>query len=89
MAESVEESRKRLYSQSIAADRARIVLEELEGYKGNRERVILAKMALANSPQEAYTLACEWKAVSGFVNELKSRIAVGRSAAEELMMMEE
>ena len=69
----------------MAGDRARVCLEEAARFFEERERAIGAALLAADSPEKAYAVACEFRALTGFVKMLEADVAVGTAAAEKLM----
>lgn len=82
---SEDQERERLYRQSLAGDRARICLEEAGRFLEARKAVLMAALLAADSLQKAYAVACEYRALTGFVKMLEADVAVGAAAAEKLL----
>ena len=80
-----ERERERLYRQSLAGDRARICLEEAARFLDARERAVMAALLAADTPEKAYSVACEYRALTGFVKMLEADAAVGTAAAQKLL----
>lgn len=79
------QEKERLYRQVLSGDRARLILEELELYRLDKGAAISARLATARTPDEAYAVACEHKALVGLLNELKARITVGQQATDKII----
>ena len=79
---------ERLYRQRVEGSQATMVLQVLEEFFNDKERSIMARIALSDSPQQAYQIACELKAMRGLIGEMKARIAIGDKALEEIIKME-
>ena len=79
-----EQERERQYRQSLAGDRARVALEELEGFLCKREESILARLAAAGTPDAAFEVACEYKALVKFVGEAQAAVGIGNAAAKKI-----
>ena len=71
--------------QALQSDRARVVLEELDRYKERKEKQILAGLARAKAPDEAFALACEYRALSEIMAGARADIAVGDAAMKNLL----
>lgn len=80
--------RERLYRQSLAGDRARVVLEELEGFLCKREELILARLAASDTPDAAFEVACEYRAITKLVGEARAAVSIGDAAARTLLTEE-
>ena len=60
-------------------------LEEAGRFLEARKAVIMAALLAADSPEKAYVVACEYRALTGFVKMLEADVAVGTAAAQKLL----
>jgi hypothetical protein len=65
-----------------------VVLEELEAFLERQMTRAMTEMAKANTPDEAYAIACGLRAAARFEGEARAAVAVGEAAARELMKEE-
>ena len=79
---------ERLYRQRVEGSQATMVLQVLEEFFNDTERSIMARSVLSDSPQQAYQIACELKAMRALIGEMKARISIGDRALEEIIKME-
>ena len=82
---SEDQERERLYRQSLAGDRARICLEEAGRFLEARKAVLMTALLAADSLEKAYVVACEYRALTGFVKTLEADMVVGTAAAQKLL----
>ena len=87
MEQQSEQERRRecLRQQALRGDRAQAVLEYLEEFRGKREQQILARLAGAKTPDEAFLEAAKHQALVSLVNDAKGAVNIGRQAAREIM----
>jgi hypothetical protein len=62
-----------------------VVLEELERFSGQKKEQLIARLAAAKTPDDAFEVSCEFRALVSLVCEAKAAVAVGDAAARELM----
>lgn len=80
-----DQERERLYRQSLAGDRARVCLEEAGRFLEARKAVLMTALQAADSLEKAYVVACEYRALTGFVKMLEADVVVGTAAAQKLL----
>jgi ethanolamine utilization protein EutP (predicted NTPase) len=61
-----------------------VVLEELEKFNDRKKDQLMAKLMVAKTPDEAFEVSCEYRALTALVCEAKATMAVGAAAAKEL-----
>ena len=83
-----QERREALLRRSQSGDRARVALEELEGFFKNRKEQISAKFLKVRTPNDAFELAIEYKAIIEFEGGARAAIANG-DAADKVLTSEE
>jgi hypothetical protein len=69
--------------------RARIALEELEGFKARTEEAVLTALAGAATPDEAFRIAAEYRAANGILAAMRAAVSVGSGAAQKLLNLKE
>ena len=74
-----------LYRQSLAGCRARMMLDDLGEYQKKEEQGVLARLAAAGTPEAAFLVACEWRALNKLMSSLRAEAAVGEAAGKELL----
>ena len=60
-------------------------MQELEGFLCKQEESILARLAAAETPDAAFALACEYRAIAKFVGEARAAVSIGDAAARTLL----
>jgi hypothetical protein len=60
-------------------------LEELDGFLLDRGGALLNTMVNAKTPDDAYMIACQYRALVSFAGEAKAAIAIGEHAEKELL----
>jgi hypothetical protein len=83
-----DREREALCRRAQAGDRARAALGELESWRAKKEASLLAELKNAKTPDEAFAVACSYRALKGFFSEAAGFVAIGESAAKELMKEE-
>jgi hypothetical protein len=79
-----QERREALLRRSQSGDRARIALEELDKFFENRKEQLLSKFLKVKTPNDAYELAIEYRAIMDFEGNAKAAIATGDAADKKL-----
>ena len=80
-----QEYREALYRRSLAGDRARMMLDDLSEYQKKEEQGVLARLAAAGTPEAAFLVACEWRALNKLMSSLRAEAAVGEDAGRQLL----
>jgi hypothetical protein len=62
-----------------------VVLEELEAFLKSRNETLAGAMMNAKTPDDAYMLTCQYRAVASFTGEAKAAIAIGDRATKEIL----
>ena len=79
-----QDRREALLRRSQSGDRARIALGELGQFFEDRKAQVLSKFRKVKSPNEAYELAVEYRAIIDFEGSARAAIAAGDAAAKKL-----
>jgi hypothetical protein len=69
----------------LEGDRARTALEELDQFFKKWEQTTLTLLVKANTPEEAFRIACEFRAAQTFMTAARAAVAVGGMAEKELL----
>jgi hypothetical protein len=62
-----------------------VVLEDLSEFFEGKRASLIAKLAVSKTPDEAFEVSCEYRALMALIREAEAAASVGRMAAEELM----
>jgi hypothetical protein len=73
----------------VAGTQAQAALSELETFFSASEKSALAALAAARTPEEAFIVACEYRACRQFESKLRSAAAIGKKIAREINEEEE
>jgi hypothetical protein len=80
-----EQERERLYQQAQSGGRKQVVLEELDKFLESRQKALAGAMVNAKTPDEAYMVSCQCRALASFIGEAKAAISIGEKATQELL----
>jgi hypothetical protein len=69
----------------LEGERAHSALDELNEYFKKRESLMLAALKREQTPETAFVLACQYKAMHDFVSAMRAEVAIGREAARDLI----
>jgi hypothetical protein len=69
----------------LSGDRARICLEELEGFFKANEQALTVRLLGAKTPESAWEITCEYKALAALRKTLLAHISAGNIASGKLL----
>lgn len=88
MEQDLDKTRELLYRQTVEGDQATTALAVLGQWCDERERQIMSRIVMADTPAKAWETACELKAMRNFVAEMRNKVIIGTKAAEDLISTE-
>ena len=62
-----------------------MMLDDLSEYQAKEEQGVLARLAAAGTPEAAFLVACEWRALNKLMFSLRAEAGVGEAAGKELL----